>query len=532
MLSNGAIVGMTAGVVGAVIGLLAWLSFESRLETLSAHRIRRWDLPWWAIAAALLLAVMTSVGAAWWPARAASRGSVMTALSNRPPRPRPARHFAALGGVVSAGALVLLWFARDTRPLVSVFGIIAANVGMLLLAPLAVRMLGRLAGRSPIAIRLALRDLARYQGRSAAALGAITLAVAIAMTTAVSAAYEAGKTPSTAGNLGANQLVLHVGKGLGNSLRDFPPTELDAIRKRVSAIAKALEAADVVELDGAVNPDEPEDPGFGPGRREAAALVTVHSRGAGTAITFVGPAYVATPAVLAHFGIKASQIHPATDLLSSRKDLADVKLRSGPRAEVAPKVQPFALPTFSSGPNTLITEQAVQRLGLHVTPSAWLFQTSRPLKSAQVNAARRIAAAGGVIIETRKSTASLSLLGNAMTGAGVVLALAVLALTVGLIRTETANDLRTLTATGASAATRRAVTGVTAGVLALLGATLGATGAYLALGVWHHSRLHPLHNIPVVDLLLILIGLPVAAAAGGWVLAGRQPSAIARQPLD
>src|SRR4051812_3220537 len=197
MLSNGAIVGMAAGVVGAVIGLVAWLSFESRLETLSAHRIGRWDLPWWAIAAALLLAVTTSVGAAWWPARAASRGSVMTALSNRPPHPRPAHHFAALGGVVSVGALFLLWFAHETRPLVSVFGIIAANVGMLLLAPLAIRMLGRIAGRWPIAARLALRDLARYQGRSAAALGAIILAVAIAVTTAVSAAYQAGKAPST-----------------------------------------------------------------------------------------------------------------------------------------------------------------------------------------------------------------------------------------------------------------------------------------------------------------------------------------------
>ena len=41
-------------------------------------------------------------------------------------------------------------------------------------------------------------------------------------------------------------------------------------------------------------------------------------------------------------------------------------------------------------------------------------------------------------------------------------------------------DLRTLTATGASSTTRRTLTGATVGALALLGALIGATGAYLA----------------------------------------------------
>jgi putative ABC transport system permease protein len=38
--------------------------------------------------------------------------------------------------------------------------------------------------------------------------------------------------------------------------------------------------------------------------------------------------------------------------------------------------------------------------------------------------------------------------------------------------------------------------------------------------------------VPVVDLVLILVGLPVLAAAGGWLLAGREPAGIARQPLE
>ena len=73
-------------------------------------------------------------------------------------------------------------------------------------------------------------------------------------------------------------------------------------------------------------------------------------------------------------------------------------------------------------------------------------------------------------------------------------------MTVGLIRSETANDLRTLTATGASSTTRRTLTGATAGALALLGALLGTAGAYAALLAWHRSDLSPLGHVPVANL--------------------------------
>lgn len=55
---------------------------------------------------------------------------------------------------------------------------------------------------------------------------------------------------------------------------------------------------------------------------------------------------------------------------------------------------------------------------------------------------------------------------------------------------------------------------------------------YLVLIAWHRSDLGTLSNVPVVNLLLIVVGLPLAAAAGGWLLAGREPPAIARRPLD
>jgi len=61
---------------------------------------------------------------------------------------------------------------------------------------------------------------------------------------------------------------------------------------------------------------------------------------------------------------------------------------------------------------------------------------------------------------------------------------------------------------------------------------LGIGGAYLALLAWYHSDLHLLTHVPVVDLAVIIVGLPLASTAAGWLLGGREPPAISRQPLE
>jgi hypothetical protein len=106
-------------------------------------------------------------------------------------------------------------------------------------------------------------------------------------------------------------------------------------------------------------------------------------------------------------------------------------------------------------------------------------------------------------------------------------------MTVGLIRSETVGDLRTLTAAGAGARTRRALTGVTAGVIAFLGAALGVVGGCLAVFVWSHANLTTTFaNMPWSDVGLLVIGMPLVGGAAAWLLGGRQPSAVSRQPLE
>ena len=71
----------------------------------------------------------------------------------------------------------------------------------------------------------------------------------------------------------------------------------------------------------------------------------------------------------------------------------------------------------------------------------------------------------------------------------LIMALAILALTVGLIREESAGDLRTLTAAGATSRIRRTLTAATAGALAFLGSLLGVGGAYLVLVAAYYDDL-------------------------------------------
>jgi putative ABC transport system permease protein len=118
------------------------------------------------------------------------------------------------------------------------------------------------------------------------------------------------------------------------------------------------------------------------------------------------------------------------------------------------------------------------------------------------------------------------------TGAGAVLALAILALTVGLIRSESAGDLRTLTATGATARIRRTLTATTAGALALLGALLGIGGTYIVLSATYHDDLDYLSHVPALWLILAAGGVPMAAAGAGWLVAGREPPTIARPVIE
>jgi putative ABC transport system permease protein len=212
----------------------------------------------------------------------------------------------------------------------------------------------------------------------------------------------------------------------------------------------------------------------------------------------------------------------------------DLGPKGNPSVVDNPAMQTVAgLPSGTSAPNTVITTWAVSKLHLQPQLDGWLIQAPRPLTAGQINAARQVAVANGVSVETKSGELSLNQISDGATVIGLLIALGVLVMTVGLIRSEAARDLRPLAAIGAAGSTRRTITGATAGALGLLGAVIGTAAATAAGLAWARSTLNATFgNVPALDLILILAGLPLIAAAGGWLLAGRQPPAISRQPLE
>ena len=551
MITGGLAVGVTGALAGAVLGFAAWFAYVPALQQATGHVVDAADLPWWAFAIGVVVAIATSVLASRRPAKTMAAVPVVAALSGRPAPPKPVHRSALPGVIVFAAGVACLAFTggwagggNASHALLLLAGLVAVIVGILLLAPLFVSVLAAGAGpRLPVAIRIALRDLVRYRARSGAALAATTFAVFLAMAICLATSTRFENPLNWIGpNLTSSQLIVYPQQSLGGGqMRGLSSAQTASLGRQVSSLAASLHTRSVPqELPGA----------------------TLYQVGTpeNSPANFTGTVYLATPQLLATYGIKASQIAPGTDILTMRPGLAALPHMEmiwsnsdyqspgegvpggggGPPCTLSndclanPAIQTVSsLPGGTSAPNTVITEYAMSKYHLQPSLNGWLIQAPAPLTATQISAARHLALAYQVTAETKSGTPGPGEFADGATALGIVIALGVLAASVGLIRSETARDLRTLTATGASPRTRRMITAATAAALGLLGAILGMAGAVIAGLAWAHSSLSAMFgDLPLSDVLILLAGLPLVAAAGGWLLAGREPEAIARQPLD
>lgn len=538
--ANGTVVGLVGAIAGFVVGLVAWLAYRPNLEQSSHHVIGVLALSWPVVAAAMVLAILAAFFAASRPARAITKVPIVQALSGRPASPRQVHRSALPGIVLLVVAFLLLGYSGGTNrgngsggALELVFGIILLVPGLILLAPFLLSLAARLGRRAPIATRLALRDLARYRARSGSALAAISVGVLAAVIVMLAAAARYGNVLDYAGpNLSSNELALHTSLPAS-------PAQLAASAEK---IAKGL-GAQLIAL---------ETPNAG-------------LNGIQTGRNWSGPLYVGTPQLLRAFGITASEIDPNADILSSRPGLSGVSgvvlnYGSGGKSAEAPGApgggQPSqsctaatsclahpviqevgALPRGTSAPNTVITEHAMREFHIQATTSDWLIQGAQPFTAAQISSAELAASTGQLSVEAKNDQPSSNAVIGWATIFGIAIALGVLGMSVGLVRSETASDLRTLAATGASGSTQRTLTAVTAGALGFLGALLGVAGGYIGMIGWLRSNspnggIAALGNIPVGELLLLLLGMPAFAAIVGWLFAGQEPAAMAHQPIE
>jgi len=554
MVTGGLAAGVAGALAGAVLGFAAWFAYVPTLQQATGHVVDAANVPWWAVGIGVVFAVATSVLASRRPAKTMAAVPVVAALSGRPAPPKAMHRSALPGVIVFAGGVACLAFTgglaavgpgNASHALLLLVGLVAVIVGILLLAPLSVSVLAAGASpRLPVAIRIALRDLVRYRARSGAALAATTFAVFLAMAICLVASIEFGNPLNWFGsNLSSSQLIVYTQQQLGGGqINQLSNAQVASLGRQVDSFAAGLHAQSVLPLED--------------------SFVELYQAGTqGPHDHFNGSVYVATPQLLATYGIKASQIRPGTDILTMRPGLARLPhteltwgnygfhATSGGFTQKDSVLPPCTLssdcvadpatqtvsglPGGTSAPNTVITEYAMSKYHLQPSLNGWLIQAPAPFTATQISAAQHLALGYEVTVETKTDGPSLGEFADGATALGIVIALGVLAASVGLIRSETARDLRTLTAAGASAGTRRMITAATAAALGLLGAILGMAGAVIAVLAWVHSSLSAMFgDVPLSDVLILLVGLPLVAAAGGWLLAGREPPLIARQPIE
>ncbi len=335
---NGVVVGVVGALFGLAVGVAAWLAYRPTAEQDAHHLIVAFALPWTVIGPAMVLAVLATFFAASRPARSVTKVPIVTALSGRPAPPGQIHRSAVPGVVLAVVAFVLFGVASGSQsPPALVGAFVILIVSVILLAPFFLSVLSWSSRRAPIAVRLALRDLARYRARSGPALAAISLGVLIAVIISVIAAGRYGNSLDYAGaNLASNQLIVYAppgpygttGPGTGTHGTPLTPSKLRAMAESAEAIGASLGSHDVVTL-------------------ESSSATLQH---AASGRNYSGPLYVGTPPVLHAFGIKPSSVDPTADILTMRPGLASISKMQivygnyfATRARTGPATAPDAL---------------------------------------------------------------------------------------------------------------------------------------------------------------------------------------------
>jgi len=291
MIANGLVVGVAAALAGAVLGFAAWLAYVPTLQQATGHVVDAANLPWWAFAIGVVLAIATSVLASRRPAKTMAAVPVVTALSGRPSPPKAVHRSALPGIIVFAGGVACLAYAGGLSGVIGgggrhapllLGGLVAVIVGICLLAPLAVSILAAGASpRLPVAIRIALRDLVRYRARSGAALAATTFAVFLATAICIVASIKFDNPLYWIGpNLSSSQLIVGTQQSPGGGvMNQLSSARLASLNERVNGLAASLQARSALPLES--------------------TGATLYQVGARAQENFTGSVYVATPQLLA-----------------------------------------------------------------------------------------------------------------------------------------------------------------------------------------------------------------------------------------
>jgi putative ABC transport system permease protein len=538
VLAEGAILGLAACAAGVAIGLAGAFALTPWLDQLTQRRNPPLVVDFAGIAGPVAVGLLAAMIAVLIPARTVARVPVLLALSGRrPPQSRARRTLwfglAAIGLAVVMtviGATMAATSSPAVSDLLLVAGAVLSILGFGACGPWLLERLERVAGRLPLAGRIAFRDTARARSRSSPIVTAILAGLAAAIAIGawqssrdaenlagwVPALYPdqivlSGLTPSAAGEL----LLAEEGAVSGTRIPDLVLDDPSVFISYTLPDARDAEG-ELINLVGDCqncNPDA-----FEPYQ-----------------VSRITPA---TPVILAMAGVESA----ANDLRDGRAVVLTTREMTATRMEILVFRDPtstevsdrYSLPVrviqmpVAGGilPDAFLPDATIRELGLSETQddgpygtAPYVVRYDHPVTDADVKHAQEVASR---IPETYAETFSAPVPPDQgfriLTIALVLLfALSVTGIAIALGEAESRPEQRSLLAIGADPRLRRRIAASRAAVLALLAGVLAVPAGLLP--VWGIFASHGATlGVPILEIVGAVLALPVLAVASSWLL--------------
>jgi putative ABC transport system permease protein len=529
VLAGATVIGGIAAVLGVGMGL--------GIAAIAPRLLRRYDLAQTqhqASARTIVIiaaaAILSAVLAALLPAWSTSRVDPLAVLTSRRSAPRAGR--APLIGamlLLGIGLISAISSARYGDEVSVAFAGVPTVLGAVLLAPAAATLLSRLAARLSMPLRFAARDASRNRIRTAPAVGAVIAVVAGAVALGTGAASDAAEyrafastTPVT-GEAAISAPFLSDADTWARVVRavqaEVPGRQVRTVRgvRGDAAGETQIEICPTSGVDASC-------PTFGNGYSSTLGTpLLVGAEGLDAAAGYGTDAErAAARSTLAQGGIALFTTGPLT-----QRDYVVLRQRNRPGADQPEVLAKLRVPATTIDIGTgfgpalaVVPEDVAQRLGFEVGTTSLL--VSGPVDRATE---RRIRDA----VSIRSPEAQVSVQRGSSPGHGSLLVLVVLGSLSTLLvvfGTLTATKLAlsdaqpefaALHSVGASPSTTRTISAAYAGLIAFVGAVLGAAaglvpGIAVAYPLTRNGDSGPYIALPWALLALLIVGVPAIAA--------------------
>ena len=538
VLASGVVLGSAAALVGAVAGVgAAWLG-RPVVQRLSSGRLGPFEVSARDVAIIAGCGLLSALLAALLPALLAARSDVVAVLAGRRGETRPARWSPAVGaGLLGAGVAGSAYGAsRPTGGEVPIaLSAVLAVVGTVLITPLVLGTLGRLARWLPLPARFAVRDAARHRSRTAPAVAAVAATVAGVV------ALGIGGTSDAAQNRALYAPSAPMGAGVVQSYSPAPPDWTAVAR----AVHQQLPGARTTPIMG-VAENGPTQFRFGPADGSRPVF--------GSYASTLGASILVGPASLRGLGLSAADTGRARRALA-RGDVVALGGTGQRAADVTLVAE--QLPT---GDGTEVTQvgswthhaTVVRVVGASqpaagVVPAAVAREAQMPVRQTALlvdgttisqsaedaidEAVGGLDENGSLYVERGYHDDFTRIVLLVLVGIGAVLVLGGTLTATFLALSDARPDFATMGAVGAEPRTRRLVAASYAGAIGLVGALLGAAVGFvpgiavtfpLTSSSWAGPDATTTDGLPVpghfldVPWLLIgglVLGLPLVTAA-------------------